>query len=43
MLLHMIAQIYGPITEKMVIYRGETQVFEGIRYKNVEEYLEQLG
>lgn len=34
---------YGPITEKMVIYRGKTQVFEGIRYKNVEEYLEQLG
>ena len=33
---------YGPITEKMVIFRGETKIFEGIQYKNVEEYLEQL-
>ena len=35
-------QRYGPITEKMVIFRGETKIFEGIQYKNVEEYLEQL-
>ena len=34
---------YGPVTEKTVIYRGETQVFEGIRYKNAEEYLTELG
>ena len=33
---------YGSITEKAVIYRGSTQEFEGIKYKNVEEYLEQI-
>ena len=30
---------YGPITGKFVLYRGESQVVEGIQYRNVEEYL----
>ena len=30
---------YGPITGKFVLYRGESQVVEGIQYQNVEEYL----
>lgn len=34
---------FGHITEKCVIYRGESQEVEGIRYINVEEYLNELG
>ena len=34
---------YGPITGKIVIYRGERQVIDGIRYQNVEEYLRSLA
>ena len=34
---------YGPITGKFVLYRGESQVVEGIRYQNVEEYLRSLA
>ena len=30
---------YGPITGKFVLYRGESQVIDGIQYQNVEEYL----
>ena len=33
---------YGPITGKFVLYRGESQVIDGIRYQNVEEYLRSL-
>ena len=33
---------YGPITGKFVLYRGESQVVEGIQYQNVEEYLRSL-
>ena len=33
---------YGPITGKFVLYCGESQVAEGIRYQNVEEYLRSL-
>lgn len=33
---------YGPITGKFVLYRGESQVVEGIQYQNVEEYLRTL-
>ena len=33
---------YGPITGKFVLYRGESQVVEGIQYQNVEEYLNAL-
>ena len=33
---------YGPITGKFVLYRGESQVVEGIQYRNVEEYLRSL-
>ena len=33
---------YGPITGKFVLYRGESQVAEGIQYRNVEEYLRSL-
>ena len=33
---------YGPITGKFVLYRGESQVVEGIQYQNVEEYLNSL-
>ena len=33
---------YGPITGKFVLYRGESQVVEGIQYLNVEEYLRGL-
>ena len=33
---------YGPITGKLVLYRGESQVIDGIRYQNVEEYLKTL-
>ena len=34
---------YGSIESKTVLYRGETQVVDGIQYLNVEEYLESLG
>ena len=34
---------YGPIGEKFVLYRGESQVIEGIQYQNVEEYLRSLA
>ena len=34
---------YGPITTKIVLYRGESQVVEGIQYQNVEEYLRNLA
>lgn len=33
---------YGTITEKIVLYRGESRVVDGIRYVNVEEYLRHL-
>ena len=33
---------YGPITGKFVLYRGKSQVVEGIQYQNVEEYLRAL-
>ncbi|MCM1236638.1 MAG: ATP-binding protein, partial [Ruminococcus flavefaciens] len=33
---------YGPITAKTVLYRGSSQVVNGICYMNVEEYLKQL-
>ena len=33
---------YGPITQKAVLYRGETQDAYGVRYVNVEEYLKGL-
>jgi len=34
---------YGPITGKFVLYRGESQVMDGISYQNVEEYLRSLA
>ena len=33
---------YGQIVGKYVIYRGETTSFNGIEYRNVEEYLKSL-
>lgn len=33
---------YGLITAKTVLYRGSSQMVNGIRYMNVEEYLRQL-
>lgn len=33
---------YGSIMEKTVLYRGKDQVIEGVRYRNVEEYLRDL-
>ena len=33
---------YGPIIAKTVLYRGNSQMVDGIRYMNVEEYLRQL-
>lgn len=33
---------YGTITEKAVLYRGESQMVNGIRYINVEEYLRRI-
>ena len=33
---------YGSITGKFVLYRGESQVIDGIQYQNVEEYLRNL-
>ncbi len=34
---------YGAINEKIVLYRGQNTVVDGIKYMNVERYLEQLG
>lgn len=34
---------YGPITGKFVLYRGKTQMVNGIQYLNAEEYLCGLG
>ena len=34
---------YGPITGKIVLYRGKSQVAGGIQYQNVEEYLRSLA
>ena len=34
---------FGPITEKCVIYRGPDTETDGIRYRNVENYLTALG
>lgn len=34
---------YGSITGKFVLYRGKSQVVDGIPYQNVEEYLRNLG
>ena len=36
------ASRFGTITGKYVIYRGETQIVDGIQYVNVEEYLNEL-
>ena len=33
---------YGPITGKLVLYRGKSQMVDGIQYQNVEEYLRNL-
>ena len=33
---------YGPITGKLVLYRGKSQMVDGIQYQNVEEYLRSL-
>lgn len=33
---------YGTIKSKIVLYRGESKEINGIRYKNVEEYLNEL-
>ncbi len=33
----------GYIIGKFVLYRGESQVVDGIRYQNVEEYLRSLA
>jgi len=33
----------GKITGKYVIYRGKTQDVDGIKYVNVEEYLNNLA
>ena len=33
---------FGKITERCVIYRGETKTTDGIQYLNVEEYLKDL-
>ena len=33
---------YGPITQKCVLYRGEDQWINDIRYQNVESYLREL-
>lgn len=34
---------FGPITEKYVIYRGPDTETDGIRYRNIENYLTALG
>ena len=33
---------FGKIAGKFVIYRGKTQIVDGIQYMNVEEYLNSL-
>lgn len=33
---------YGPITGKLVLYRGENRIVEGIQYQNVEDYLRNI-
>ena len=33
---------YGPITRKFALYRGKSQVIDGIQYQNMEEYLRSL-
>ena len=38
----MVEHRYGEITKKVVIYRGETCIFNDIQYLNVEEYLKSL-
>lgn len=38
----MVEHRYGEITKKVVIYRGETCIFNTIEYLNVEEYLKSL-
>lgn len=37
-----VEQAYYPINEKIVLYRGDTQNFNGIKYLNIEEYLKSL-
>ena len=34
---------YGPITGRMVLYRGENREMDGVRYWNVEEYLKNIN
>ena len=34
---------YGTITEKCVLYRGESHMADGVQYRNVEEYLRSLS
>ncbi len=34
---------YGQITGKYVLYRGKSQMVDGIQYQNVEEYLRKLA
>ena len=34
--------LFGPITGKYVLYRGESQAVGEIQYQNVEEYLKNL-
>ena len=34
---------YGTITEKCVLYRGESHMAEGVQYRNVEEYLRSVS
>ena len=38
----LVEHAFGRIEGKSVIYRGETNVYEGIQYLNVEAYLKQL-
>ncbi len=38
----MVEHRFGEITKKVVIYRGETCIFNNIEYLNVEEYLKSL-
>lgn len=33
---------YGTIARKVVLYRGESRVVDGIQYVNIEKYLRQL-
>ena len=34
---------FGPIMAKTVLYRGESQIVDGVKYENVESYLRKLG